>query len=200
MSRIYCSCVSADAGARSRCAWRSARRARASCACSLFESLLVSVIAGAVGAFAAWTWSRSFRNWRSKFLPLETGTATSLSIPVLTFTIGLSLLTGLLDGNLSGVAKLARRSGRWVERRRTRNERQSCANIVSAKSWSARKSRFRSCCWPAPRCSSPVSSGLSQQEHRLPLPESLDGLRLHCRPAQYPDPAVAATFCRTNLH
>jgi hypothetical protein len=34
----------------------------------------------------------------SKFLPLETGTAASLSIPVLLFAIGLSILTGVLMG------------------------------------------------------------------------------------------------------
>src|SRR5213083_2371110 len=62
------------------------------------ESLLVSVIAGASGAFVAWHLVPLVPRMASNFLPLETGTATSLSIPVLLFTIGLSISTGLLMG------------------------------------------------------------------------------------------------------
>src|SRR5437016_6628062 len=62
------------------------------------ESLLVSVIAGASGAFVAWHLVPLVPRMASNFLPLETGTATSLSIPVLLFAIGLSILTGLLMG------------------------------------------------------------------------------------------------------
>src|SRR5216110_783677 len=62
------------------------------------ESFLVSVIAGAAGAFVAWHLVPLVPGMASKFLPLETGTATSLSIPVLLFAIGLSVLTGLLMG------------------------------------------------------------------------------------------------------
>src|SRR6266403_1477231 len=64
----------------------------------VFESLLVSVIAGAVGAFVAWRLVPLVPRMASNFLPLEANTATSLSIPVLLFTIGLSILTGLLMG------------------------------------------------------------------------------------------------------
>src|SRR5438552_2248617 len=64
----------------------------------VFESLLVSIIAGAVGAFVAWHLVPLVPRMASNFLPLETGTATSLSIPVLLFAIGLSILTGLLMG------------------------------------------------------------------------------------------------------
>src|SRR5881296_2573405 len=64
----------------------------------VFESLLVSVIAGVVGAFVAWQSVPLVPRMASNFLPLETGTATSLSIPVLLFAIGLSILTGLLMG------------------------------------------------------------------------------------------------------
>src|SRR5213596_850497 len=64
----------------------------------VFESLLVSVIAGASGAFVAWHLVPLVPRMASNFLPLETGTATSLSIPVLLFAIGLSILTGLLMG------------------------------------------------------------------------------------------------------
>src|SRR5436309_2268795 len=62
------------------------------------ESLLVSAIAGAAGAFVAWYVGPLVPRMASNFLPLETGTATSLSIPVLLFAIGLSILTGLLMG------------------------------------------------------------------------------------------------------
>src|SRR5947207_14207415 len=63
-----------------------------------FESLLVSLIAGAVGAFVAWRLVPLVPRMASNFLPLEANTATSLSIPVLIFTIALSILTGLLMG------------------------------------------------------------------------------------------------------
>src|SRR4029434_2068524 len=64
----------------------------------VFESLLVSVIAGAVGAFVAWHLVPLVPLIASNFLPLEANHATSLSVPVLVFTIGLSISTGLLMG------------------------------------------------------------------------------------------------------
>jgi predicted permease len=64
----------------------------------VFESLLVSVIAGAVGAFLAWQLVPLVPRIASNFLPLEANHTTSLSIPVLMFTIGLSISTGLLMG------------------------------------------------------------------------------------------------------
>jgi len=64
----------------------------------VFESLLVSVIAGAIGAFVAWRLVPLVPRLASNFLPLEANTVTSLSLPVLLFTIGLSILTGLLMG------------------------------------------------------------------------------------------------------
>jgi putative ABC transport system permease protein len=64
----------------------------------VFESLLVSVIAGAVGAFLAWRLVPLIPRMASNFLPLEANTATSVSVPVLVFTIALSILTGLLMG------------------------------------------------------------------------------------------------------
>src|SRR5438445_5037091 len=64
----------------------------------VFESLLVSLIAGAAGAFVAWRLVPLVPQMASNFLPLEANTATSVSIPVLIFTIALSLLTGLLMG------------------------------------------------------------------------------------------------------
>src|SRR5881275_631098 len=64
----------------------------------VFESLLVSVIAGTVGAFVAWQLVPLVPRIASNFLSLEANDATSLSIAVLVFTIGLSILTGLLMG------------------------------------------------------------------------------------------------------
>jgi predicted permease len=64
----------------------------------VFESLLISVIAGAVGAFVAWRLVPFVPRMASNFLPLDANTVTSLSLPVLAFTIGLSILTGLLMG------------------------------------------------------------------------------------------------------
>jgi predicted permease len=64
----------------------------------VFESLLVSAIAGVVGAFLAWQLVPLVPKMASNFLPLESNTATSLSLPVLAFTIGLSILTGLVMG------------------------------------------------------------------------------------------------------
>jgi predicted permease len=64
----------------------------------VFESLLVSVIAGAVGAFVSWILVPLVPQMAANFLPLEANTVTSLSLPVLAFTIGLSILTGLLMG------------------------------------------------------------------------------------------------------
>ncbi len=64
----------------------------------VFESLLVSLIAGAIGAFVAWRLVPLVPRMASNFLPLEANTATSLSIPVLIFTIALSILTGLMMG------------------------------------------------------------------------------------------------------
>jgi predicted permease len=64
----------------------------------VFESLLVSVIGGAVGAFVAWHLVPLVPRIASNFLPLEANHGTSLSVPVLMFTIGLSISTGLLMG------------------------------------------------------------------------------------------------------
>jgi putative ABC transport system permease protein len=63
----------------------------------VFESLLVSAIAGLVGAFVAWRLVPLVPGMASNFLPLEANTA-SVSLPVLLFTVALSLLTGLLMG------------------------------------------------------------------------------------------------------
>jgi hypothetical protein len=64
----------------------------------VWESLLVSLFAGALGAFVAWRLVPLVPKMASNFLPLEGNTASSLSLPVLGFTIALSMLTGLLMG------------------------------------------------------------------------------------------------------
>src|SRR4029434_549120 len=64
----------------------------------VFESLLVSALAGVVGALLAWQLVPLIPRMAANFLPFEANTATSLSLPVLGFTIALSMLTGLLMG------------------------------------------------------------------------------------------------------
>ena len=64
----------------------------------VWESLLISILAGALGAFVAWRLVPLVPKMASNFLPLDDNTASSLSIEVLVFTIGLSILTGLLMG------------------------------------------------------------------------------------------------------
>src|SRR2546428_3963792 len=64
----------------------------------VFESVLVSAIAGAAGAFIAWRLVPLGPSMASSFLPFDANTATSISLPVLLVTIGLSILTGLLMG------------------------------------------------------------------------------------------------------
>jgi predicted permease len=65
----------------------------------VFESVLVSAIAGVIGAFVAWRLVPLVPKMAANFLPFEANTASSLSLPVLVFTIALSLVTGLLMGS-----------------------------------------------------------------------------------------------------
>src|SRR6266513_1156247 len=69
----------------------------------VFESVLVSAIAGFIGAFIAWQLVPLVPRMASNFLPLDSNTATSLSLPVLLFTIVSSILTGLLMGIYSAL-------------------------------------------------------------------------------------------------
>src|SRR5256886_404197 len=64
----------------------------------VFESVLVSLLAGILGAALAWQLVPLVPTLAANFLPIEVGSATALSIPVLSFTIALSLLTGLAMG------------------------------------------------------------------------------------------------------
>ncbi len=64
----------------------------------IFESLLVSVLAGAVGAGLAYELVPLVPKMAANFLPFDPETSISLSLPVLGFTILLSLLTGVAMG------------------------------------------------------------------------------------------------------
>src|SRR5437870_1574800 len=64
----------------------------------VFESVLLSLFGGIFGALLAWQLVPLVPRLAANFLPIEAGTATALSVSVLTFAIALSLLTGLLMG------------------------------------------------------------------------------------------------------
>ena len=64
----------------------------------LFESLLVSVVAGAAGALLAWRLVPLIPSMASNVLPLDRGYDPGLSLPVLVFMTALSTLTGLIMG------------------------------------------------------------------------------------------------------
>jgi putative ABC transport system permease protein len=64
----------------------------------VFESLLVSVFAGILGALLAWQLVPLVPKMAANFLSLDANNGVSLSLPVLGFTITLSLLTGLAMG------------------------------------------------------------------------------------------------------
>ena len=64
----------------------------------MFESLLVSVLAGVAGAFLAWALVPLVPRMAANFLPLERDYALGLSIPILGFMIVLSIVTGLVMG------------------------------------------------------------------------------------------------------
>jgi putative ABC transport system permease protein len=64
----------------------------------VFESLLVSLLAGIVGAALAWQLVPLVPKMASNFLPFDPNTRVNLSFPVLGFTVALSILTGLLMG------------------------------------------------------------------------------------------------------
>ena len=64
----------------------------------VFESVLVSLLAGIFGAVLAWWLVPLVPKLAANFLPIEQGSASALSVPVLLFTIGLSLMTGFAMG------------------------------------------------------------------------------------------------------
>jgi putative ABC transport system permease protein len=64
----------------------------------VFESLLVSFLAGIVGAVLAWQLVPLVPKMAANFLPFDPNTRVNLSFPVLGFTVALSIVTGLLMG------------------------------------------------------------------------------------------------------
>ena len=64
----------------------------------LFESLLVSVFAGLAGAVLAWQLVPLVPKMAANFLPFDPETTINLSLPVLGFSIALSVLTGVAMG------------------------------------------------------------------------------------------------------
>ncbi|HEX4631799.1 MAG TPA: ABC transporter permease [Chthoniobacterales bacterium] len=64
----------------------------------VFESVLISLLAGILGAALAWWLVPLVPKLTANFLPIEQGSASAISVPVLLFTIGLSLLTGIAMG------------------------------------------------------------------------------------------------------
>jgi putative ABC transport system permease protein len=64
----------------------------------VFESVLISLLAGILGAVLAWQLVPLVPKLAANFLPIEAGSTTALSVSVLVFTIALSLLTGLAMG------------------------------------------------------------------------------------------------------
>jgi putative ABC transport system permease protein len=64
----------------------------------VFESLLVSAIAGVAGALLAWQLIPIVPKMAANFLPFDPDVRLELSVPVLLFTIGLSILTGVAMG------------------------------------------------------------------------------------------------------
>src|SRR3954462_10510313 len=64
----------------------------------VFESVLISLLAGILGALLGWQLVPLVPRLAGNFLPIEVGANTTVSFPVLAFTIGLSLATGLVMG------------------------------------------------------------------------------------------------------
>src|SRR5437764_10487693 len=64
----------------------------------IFESLLVSVLAGVVGVALAWELVPVVPKMAANFLPFDPATTINLSLPLLGFTIALSILPGLAMG------------------------------------------------------------------------------------------------------
>src|SRR6516225_5216068 len=64
----------------------------------VFESLLVSLLAGAVGAVLAWQLVPLVPKMAANFLPFDPNIRVNLSFPVFGFTVALSIVTGLLMG------------------------------------------------------------------------------------------------------
>ena len=120
----------------------------------VLESTLVSLIAGAVGLILALWVVSVVPKLAGDNLPFQSGV--SFNPTVLFFTLGLSLLTGLVMGiypawqsSRADLVDGLKDGGRAISG--------SAGNSVSVVAWSRRRSAFRVCCWPVPGCSSPAS-------------------------------------------
>ena len=87
----------------------------------VFESMLISMLAGILGAFLACWLVPLVPKLAANFLPIEAGGASALSIAVLLFTIGLSLLTGFamglypaLQSSRADIVDALKEGGRWT--------------------------------------------------------------------------------------
>ena len=162
----------------------------------VWESLLVSVFAGALGAFVAWRLVPLVPKMASNFLPLEGNTASSLSLEVLAFTIGLSILTGLVMGIYPALqASRADLVGSLKEGGR-------------GTSGSVRQQRFRKILIGAQVALSVtllagaallITSFVRLTQQNLGFqPHNLWVGAINLPMAQYPDQAIASAFCRAN--
>ena len=160
----------------------------------VFESMLVSLIAGVVGTcLALWVVS-VIPKLAGDNLPLESGIA--LNAPVLLFTLGLSLLTGLAMGMYpawqSSRADLVdglKDGGRAMTGSLGQQR-------VSVAAWSQRRSDFPSCCSPGAGLLIASFVRLSKQP-RVSSRSDSGSASLACRPAQYPDPESKVRFARS---
>ena len=118
-----CWFASAAAGERSRCEWRLVRRGASIVRLFVLESLLVSLFAGALGAFVAWRLVPLVPKMASNFLPLE-GKHSQQSLPA-GARIHDCIVSAdrIVDGDLSRPSRLPRGFDGWFKGRRPRNER-----------------------------------------------------------------------------
>ena len=164
----------------------------------VFESTLVSVIAGVIGLFLAlWTVS-IVPTLAGQNVPLES--EIKLQWPVLIFHTRTIAHYGSSHGSLSGVAEFARRSRRWTQGGRARSEWQSRSTsfpsrfgrrtswIIGRAAGRSRHADFQFC--PA----QPTGSGIQ-------VGPNLGGRNWFCRPRNIPIPRHAHASrndCRWN--
>ena len=147
-SPTCCSPAARCGSGRSRSAWRSARRAAASCGSCSPRASSSAWPGGALGLLVA-QWSLDGMLALSP-VDLTNLSRIHLSYGALGFTAGVSILTALLCGVVPAFeGARARRAGR--PERRARGRRAAASGIAaSGTRWSSLKSRSRSCCSWAP--------------------------------------------------
>jgi putative ABC transport system permease protein len=158
----------------------------------VFESMLISLLAGVLGTVLAWWLVPLVPKLAANFLPIEPGSTGVLSVPVLLFTIGLSLLTGFtmglypaLQSSRADIVDALKEGGRGTQ-------------------GSVRQQRFRKILVSAQvALSVALLAGasllitsfvrLSQQDPGFKTDKLWIGVTMMA-PAQYPDPASRARF------